>query len=170
MFISTFFLSWSLSGEQQVEIWARPGLSSTTGALMTWNGCVRLLCPASPLCFPPDAALQQTKNKTNLQFRTSQSSSNNQKSMPRVASVTFSSDQVSLPPFLAEHLLPVDYRKEEVRQGRGEVVSLVCSFPPASVLSHDSFSPAWVLFTGLFVFVWFFFGGGVCHCDLLNLK
>lgn len=45
----------------------QPGLSSATGALVTWNSCVRLLCPALQFPSRNRSAMQPTVQNTQFQ-------------------------------------------------------------------------------------------------------
>lgn len=122
----------------EVGIPAQTRLCSATGALVTWNSCVRLLCPA-PL-FP---SRNRSAEQTTVQNDPSQLWSDSHVS--HIVCASSSSELVSLSLFLAEHLPPVYCTREETMRAREGWAVL----PPTTVLSRSlslaSFSPVIVV-------------------------
>lgn len=105
--------SWPWEGE--VGIPAQPSQDWATGALVTWNSCVRLLCPALQFPSRNRSAVQPTVQNTQFQHWLS-----------CCVCLPFLKAGVSL-----EHLPPVDHTREETMRTREGWAGDACfTIPP----------------------------------------
>lgn len=119
----------------------QPRLCSATGALVTWNSCVRLLCPALQFPFRNRSEEQPTVQNTPFQLWLDSH-------VPHAVCAPLP-QSLCLSPCsrLSTSLQSITHRRRQWGQGRGKLVSLVCVSPLcfSSLSSLASFSP--VLFS-----------------------
>lgn len=123
----TFCYSWPERSDYRFSL-TRPRLRSATGALVTWNSCVCLLCPA-PCSLPLQKPVCRLTSRT-------------ERAIPAPIRQTWQpycalSCSFSLCVFTSEHLPPVHCAREETGAKGGESLHCFASYVlPLSCLSH----------------------------------